>query len=165
MKGIVLVVLVVVIVFFTFSSCSNNKSIPYLHRVNAIVGDCYNDSLLSILDIRMKELGWENNDTIKFTRNYSSDFNEILKFIDEYNRNIKVMSYWSIKIKKNNLIAHNHWFEEYGWGPAGYNTLATDKQDTLFWNIINILKQYCNVRDTSYIIDMSPELKLNDQND
>lgn len=144
-------------IFLLLYSCINNKSKPYHHYYDSIIGDCINDSLFSIIDLKMKNLGWEDLDTIERNGNYRFKYSRSYK--EKYkDMEITIYNKWSFEYNKNKFIALNHWYEEYGFGPSGKNNLSTDKKDTLFWNVINFLNQYCELRDTTIVIIHTPAL-------
>jgi hypothetical protein len=156
MKGIVLIVLVVVIGMISFSSCAKNELVPWPYEINAIKGDCFNDSLLFDIELKIKKLGWDIEDTNN-NRNFTT-FNcyKVLPMKDTNQRNYEVYSKWYLKVNNNKLIAVNSWTAEYFVYGEGTKTLSTEKQDTSFWNVVNLFSKYCDIRDSSYIINRRP---------
>jgi len=144
MKGIVLVVLVMVVGLLSFSSCSNKKSGQEQIIINYIIGDCISDSLMPELNLKINNLNWyPKHNKISFESNYLYYTKTIPSFNNNCDTCLEEVRFLEIIIKDN--------------------TLYTDKKDTSFWNIVNVLKEYCDLRDTSYIYkseiyDKLPEL-------
>lgn len=165
MKGNLLVVLMIVGYFLWLNSCSNKKKISYQYRYNVIIGDCFKDSISYELDTVMNRLGME---LIKYDMkdkpyeiyidpNRNGYYGLGMGYYDFdkiYYKNIlndKIQkSIWLILIKENKLTLENRLYYS-SLDSIVYRTLKTNKQDTSFWNVIDVIKKYCDIRDTLMI--------------
>jgi len=154
---------VMVVGLLSFSSCSNKKSGQEQIIINYIIGDCISDSLMPELNLKINNLNWyPKHNKISFESNYLYYTKTIPSFNNNCDTCLEEVRFLEIIIKDNKLQCRNNWIvlNEY---TSGVNTLYTDKKDTSFWNIVNVLKEYCDLRDTSYIYkseiyDKLPEL-------
>lgn len=155
MKGIVLIVLVVVIGIFCFSSCSNKVSHDEYFYYNALVGDCISDSIFQNVKLELEKLNWLDDSIY----NYGKTVNYIIsKMIINYSKidslTTKEFSTWFISIKDYKLKASNSsqtYMGLYNFSNGSkeiYKDLSTNKKDTSFWNVVEILNKYCSVRDS-----------------
>lgn len=169
MKRIALVVLVGIIGLLSFSSCSKKNT--YINKkTNLIVGDCFNDNLLLEIELKMASIGWlRDTKQVKDKGEIHNYFEKRPHYLDSsHSINsfggivlIPINNNWEISILNNKLIAKNTWGEGFDVYSFQTKSLSTDKHDTSFWNIVNMLKEYCEVYDSSYIskiiINESPQ--------
>lgn len=139
-----------------FCSCINFKTKSYVHKEHHFVGDCINDSLVPIIDLKLKKLGFDNIDTFDYKGH--NHYKYSMTFTKKDNDSSKFFNIWSFQYKNNVFEAINTYGDLHDLSTIVHNTLSADKKDTLFWNVINFLNQYCDLRDSidEYVFIKTP---------
>lgn len=149
----VMKVLYLILIIAILISCSNNTKSNNT-EINLIVGDCFNDNLINEIDMKMEKLGWKKTDK-ESNRNLAflipeyllkNEPNVYFKKDLPTNKN----KYWFIELNNNKLVIDNSWLNiEKG------KVLFTNKQDTAFWNVVNLFRENCELKDSTFLFNFS----------
>lgn len=146
-------IIIIIITFILINSCSIiNKNIEVVEK--RMIKSDYIDTV-TYFKIKQEILnsGWVEDEEIKNTkiRNNKIDFElrktVIFKEKDSINDS-KETVIWNFFYTKKGLV-----FENYNCKfnqKCVTNTLKTNKKDTLFWNVVNIVRNHCELKDTIY---------------
>lgn len=145
-------VLYLILIIAILISCSNNTKSNNT-KINLIVGDCFNESLTNEIDLKMKKLGWKKTDK-ESNRDLAFLVPEYLKNEPHvyYKKDLSTNKnkYWFIELYENKLVIDNSWLNiEKG------KALFTNKQDTAFWNVVNLFRENCELKDSTFLFNFS----------
>lgn len=141
---------ITIIILMSLISCINLDVLP-IKETKSIVGDCFNDSLLLDFDLKMKSLGWQQ---VKKSKHEAIDtliYNKKYLYESQINESVNFNTIeWELVVIDNKFIATNYLYHDSNKYLKEFMNLQTHKQDTLFWNVVNLLDKYCELRDSSY---------------